>query len=48
MLLEHKIEFYDLLQNLLAFDENADYGEFHFAHTINAEDVTNTPEKQGC
>ena len=46
MLLEHKIEFYDLLQNLPAFDENADYGEFLFAHEINAKDVTNTPEKR--
>ena len=45
MLLEHEIEFYDLVQNLPAFDENADYGEFLFVHEINAEDVTNTPEK---
>ena len=39
MLLEHKIEIYDLLQNLPTCDENTDYGDFLFAHEIDAEDV---------
>ena len=45
MLLEHKIKIYDALQNLPTVDETKNYGDFLFAHEVNAEDVPNTPEK---
>ena len=45
MLLEHKIKIYDALQNLPTVDENKHYGDFLFAHEVNAEDVPNTPKK---
>ena len=45
MLLEHKSKIYDALQNLPTVDKNKQYGDFLFAHEVNAEDVPNTPEK---
>ena len=41
MLLEHKIKIYDALQNLPTVDEKKNYGDFLFAHEVNAEDVPN-------
>ena len=47
MLLGYKIKIYDALQNLPTVDERKNYGDFLFAHEVNAEDVPNTPEKPG-